>query len=86
MHSSPFGQLKTLRVPRKFDGSHRGFAFIDFSTKHDALRAFEELAFSHLYGRHLVIEWAQDDESIDALRQKASKFRRDGSENSLYRS
>lgn len=27
-----FGQLKRLRLPKKFDGGHRGFAFVDFLT------------------------------------------------------
>ena len=33
-----FGELKTVRLPKKYSGtgSHRGFAFVDFLTKHDA--------------------------------------------------
>lgn len=27
---SSFGQLKRVRLPKKFDGGHRGFAFVDF--------------------------------------------------------
>lgn len=30
---SPFGHLKSCRLPKKFDGNHRGFAFIEFVTK-----------------------------------------------------
>lgn len=29
---SSFGQLKRVRLPKKFDGGHRGFAFVDFLT------------------------------------------------------
>jgi multiple RNA-binding domain-containing protein 1 len=31
-----FGQLKSLRLPKKFDGSHRGFAFVEFLTHQEA--------------------------------------------------
>ena len=33
-----FGELKTVRLPKKLSGTgpHRGFAFIDFLTKQDA--------------------------------------------------
>jgi multiple RNA-binding domain-containing protein 1 len=33
-----FGELKALRLPKKMvgTGSHRGFAFVDYYTKHDA--------------------------------------------------
>ncbi len=32
----PFGELKSVRLPKKFDGSHRGFAFVDFLAHQDA--------------------------------------------------
>jgi len=67
----PFGSVKSIRIPKKFDGEHRGFAFIEFLTKKEAKSAFEALSLStHLYGRRLVIEWAQDDESLEALQSK----------------
>ena len=31
-----FGTVKSLRMPKKFDGSHRGFAFVEFMTKKEA--------------------------------------------------
>ncbi|OQS05793.1 RNA-binding protein [Thraustotheca clavata] len=68
-----FGQLKTVRMPKKFDGKHRGFAFIEFLTEAEAKSAFASLASSHLYGRHLVLEWAEDADDIDTLRAKASR-------------
>ncbi len=39
-------------------------------------RAFETLGKStHLYGRRLVLEWAQHEETVEELRQKtATKF------------
>jgi multiple RNA-binding domain-containing protein 1 len=57
-----FGQLKKLRLPKKFDGNHRGFAFVDFVSSKEAAEAMKTLSKTHLYGRHLVIEWAEDDE------------------------
>jgi multiple RNA-binding domain-containing protein 1 len=69
-----FGQLKKVRVPKKFDGTHRGFAFVEFLTSKEALSAMNALSRTHLYGRHLVLEWAsKDDEDVDKLREKAKR-------------
>lgn len=68
-----FGQLKRVRMPKKFDGKHRGFAFVEFLTEQEAQSAFAALSSSHLYGRHLVLEWAEDADDIDTLRAKATK-------------
>lgn len=72
-NSSNFGQVKSVRLPSKFDGQHRGFGFVDFLTVNEAKAAFESLGATHLYGRHLVLEWAQDEESVDAMRAKTAK-------------
>ena len=68
-----FGQLKRVRLPKKFDGTPRGFAFVDFVTYNEAQKAMEGLSKTHLYGRHLVLEWAEQEESIDDLREKAKR-------------
>ena len=60
---NPFGTLKSVRVPKKFDGSHRGFAFIEYTTQREATDAMEALGNAHLYGRKCVIERADEDES-----------------------
>ncbi|CAM9503853.1 unnamed protein product [Choristocarpus tenellus] len=70
---SSFGQLRRLRMPKKFDGGHRGFAFVDFLTAQEALNAYNSLSRTHLYGRHLVLEWAEDNEDLDTLREKAAR-------------
>eukprot|EP01006_Ploeotia_vitrea_P049046 TRINITY_DN67305_c8_g4_i2.p1 TRINITY_DN67305_c8_g4~~TRINITY_DN67305_c8_g4_i2.p1 ORF type:complete len:539 (+),score=308.43 TRINITY_DN67305_c8_g4_i2:115-1731(+) len=67
-----FGQIKALRLPRKFDGQHRGFAFVEFVTKQETMNAFETLSHTHLYGRRLVIDWAKADDSLDDIRAKAA--------------
>ena len=73
-----FGELKTVRLPKKLSatlgqtGGHRGFGFVDFVTKEDAKNAFNALCHStHLYGRRLVLEWAETEEtSLQNLRKK----------------
>ncbi|KAG0162704.1 Multiple RNA-binding domain-containing protein 1, partial [Apophysomyces sp. BC1034] len=70
---SAYGQLKSLRLPKKFNGGHRGFAFLDFMTKQEAKNVFENMSSIHLYGRHLVLEWAQEEDGVDALREKTGK-------------
>ena len=70
-----YGELTAVRLPSKMSGtgSHRGFAFVEFGAKADAKKAMEELSGStHLYGRRLVLEWAEQDESIDALRKRTA--------------
>lgn len=56
-----FGHLKNVRLPKKFDGNHRGFAFVDFMISEEAENALQSLSGTHLYGRHLVLEWAFED-------------------------
>uniref|UniRef100_A0A1A8Q9G9 Probable RNA-binding protein 19 n=1 Tax=Nothobranchius rachovii TaxID=451742 RepID=A0A1A8Q9G9_9TELE len=71
-----FGELKTVRLPKKAAGSgkHRGFAFVDFLTKQDAKKAFAALCHStHLYGRRLVLEWADSEETVETLRRKTAE-------------
>ena len=78
----PFGVLKKLRLPRKFDGSHRGFAFVEYSTRQEAAQAMRSLASAHLYGRHVVIEPAaadSDSADVSELRRR-TRERFEGSE------
>lgn len=42
-------------------------------------RAFKSLCQStHLYGRRLVLEWAEDDDTVDSIRQKTALHFNDG--------
>ena len=71
-----FGQLKTVRLPKKFaaQGEHRGFGFVEYTTKENAKRAFESLFQStHLYGRRLVLEWAKEEESVEMIRKRTAE-------------
>jgi len=60
-----YGQLRSVRMPKKFDHSTRGFAFADFITAREAENALEALKDAHLLGRRLVLEFATND-SLDA--------------------
>ena len=68
-----------MRLPRKFDRRTRGFAFLEFISPHEAGRAYVALRHTHLLGRHLVLEWAEDgDVDLDELRRKAGVGLGDG--------
>ena len=57
-----FGSVKRVKLPKKMDGTHRGFGFVEFSSHLEAKQAMHSLAATHLYGRHLILEWAKADE------------------------
>jgi multiple RNA-binding domain-containing protein 1 len=74
---SSYGQLRSVRVPKKFDHSARGFAFADFITAREAENALEALKDTHLLGRRLVLEFASGDtldaeEEIEKMQKKVS--------------
>ncbi|KAI5807657.1 hypothetical protein DFH27DRAFT_547203 [Peziza echinospora] len=74
----PYGQLRTVRLPKKFGGPSRGFAFADFTTAKEAAQAMESLKDTHLLGRRLVIEYAAQDaasaeEEIERMQEKVGK-------------
>lgn len=56
-----YGQLRSVRVPKKFDSSTRGFAFADFVTAREAENAMDALKDTHLLGRKLVLDFAAED-------------------------
>lgn len=60
-----FGQLKSVRVPKKFDKSARGFAFVEFLLPKEAENAMDQLQGVHLLGRRLVMQYAEL-EAVDA--------------------
>ncbi|GAA6044278.1 hypothetical protein JCM8097_002107 [Rhodosporidiobolus ruineniae] len=62
-----YGQLKSVRLPRKMDNKTRGFAFLEFATRRDAESAFAALEHTHLLGRHLVLQWATEADESRAL-------------------
>ncbi|KAG0699594.1 hypothetical protein DFH29DRAFT_935916 [Suillus ampliporus] len=78
---SAHGHLKSVRLPKKFDSRSRGFAFLEFLTRHEAENAYAALRHTHLLGRHLVLEWAEEaEQDIEVLRKKADVGYGDGGE------
>jgi multiple RNA-binding domain-containing protein 1 len=72
---SAYGQLRSVRLPKKMDRGARGFAFADFTTVKEAQNAMEALRDTHLLGRRLVLDFAADDaadaeEEIEKMQQK----------------
>ncbi|KAL9033582.1 MAG: hypothetical protein Q9214_007445 [Letrouitia sp. 1 TL-2023] len=75
---SSYGQLRSVRVPKKIDNSTRGFAFADFVTAREAENAINALKDTHLLGRRLVLDFAAEDEvdpeqEIERMKEKAGK-------------
>lgn len=56
-----YGQLRSVRVPKKMDSAARGFAFADFVTAKEARSAMEALRDTHLLGRRLVLEFVEQE-------------------------
>ena len=70
-----YGQLRSVRVPQRFDSSTRGFAFADFVTAREAESAMDALRDTHLLGRRLVLDFAAEDavdpeQEIEKMQQK----------------
>lgn len=65
-----FSEVKAVRVPKKIhtfsshrENNHRGFGFVEFLTEEEAARALRTLSNTHLYGRHLVLQYAKAGDS-----------------------
>lgn len=72
---SAYGQLRSVRVPKKMDRGARGFAFADFMTVKEAQGAMDALRDTHLLGRRLVLDFAAEDPEdaeaeIEKMQQK----------------
>ena len=50
---------QNVRVPKRYDGRARGFAFVEYERASDASSALRALGAAHLYGRHPLIDWAE---------------------------
>lgn len=73
-----YGKLRSVRLPKKFGGPSRGFAFAEFVSSRDAQTAMDALKDTHLLGRRLVLQAAQYDavdgeEEIQRMISKAEK-------------
>src|SRR5690606_3509514 len=73
-----YGKLRSVRLPKRFGGPSRGFAFAEFLSARDAQTAMAALRDTHLLGRRLVFEAAQNDaadgeEEIQRMISKVEK-------------
>ena len=74
-----YGQLKAVRMPKKFGNTTRGYAFAEFVTAREAAAAMTALRNTHLLGRRLVIEFAEA-EAVDAEEEIAKMQKKVGSQ------
>ncbi|KAF7456849.1 multiple RNA-binding domain-containing protein 1 [Cryptosporidium felis] len=69
---SSIGTVTSIRIPKKSDGTNKGYCFVEFLGKLEAIAALEQFQHSHLYGRHLIIEIAEEDQGSSP--QKKTKL------------
>ncbi|KAI1364397.1 RNA recognition domain-containing protein [Xylaria arbuscula] len=74
---SAYSQIKAVRMPKKFNHSGRGFAFVDFSSTKEAASALQVLEGTHLLGRRLIIQYAEAD-AVDAEEEIAKMQKKVG--------
>ncbi|KAF2276968.1 RNA-binding domain-containing protein [Westerdykella ornata] len=74
---APYGQLRSVRVPKKSGPSYssRGFGFAEFITQRDAANAMDSLRNTHLLGRRLVLAFAEvesedPEKELEKMQQK----------------
>ena len=70
-----YGELRAVRVPKKFNHQSRGFAFAEFVTQREAASAVKALRDTHLLGRKLVLDYAEaetadPEEEIEKMQRK----------------
>ncbi|KAJ9504148.1 Multiple RNA-binding domain-containing protein 1 [Exophiala xenobiotica] len=78
-----YGQLRTIRMPKKFDSTARGFAFAEFVTAKEAENAIEALSNTHLLGRRLVLDFAEGETVDPEAEIRAMEKKVQGHQNSL---
>lgn len=73
-----YGQLRAVRLPKKFDNTRKGYAFAEFTTPREAHSAIGALRDTHLLGRRLVLDFAageaeDPEKEIEKMQQKVGK-------------
>ncbi|KAI5192740.1 multiple RNA-binding domain-containing protein 1 [Nematocida minor] len=53
------GKEYVLRIPKKADGTHRGFCFVELSNNDQTQTILQKLKHVHLYGRHIIAQKAE---------------------------
>lgn len=78
-----YGKLRTVRLPRKFDNTARGFAFAEFVTAKEAENAMDALRNTHLLGRRLVLDFAEGEIVDPEAEIRAMEKKVQGHQNTL---
>ena len=52
--------FKKVRLPKKVDGSLKGFAFVEFISVEECHKGYESLKNLHFYGRKLAVDFARE--------------------------
>lgn len=73
-----YGQLRSVRLPKKFDSSTRGFAFADFVTAREAENVMDALRDTHFLGRRMILDFASEDavdpeQELEKMQQKVGR-------------
>ena len=72
---NPFGALKSCRLPKKFDGNHRGFAFVELSTKREASAGWGASRYAPVRSKVDHRDDDPEDDDVAAIREKtAARF------------
>ncbi|OAA55013.1 pre-rRNA processing protein [Niveomyces insectorum RCEF 264] len=74
-----YGQLRAVRMPKKFGNATRGYAFAEFTTAREAAAAMAALRNTHLLGRRLVLDFASA-EAVDAEEAIAQMQKKTGAQ------
>ena len=82
-----YGQLRAVRVPKKFDNSRKGFAFAEFKNPREAENVMDALRSTHLLGRRLVLEYAagEDENPEEELQKMQQRVERQSDNVALQR-
>eukprot|EP00835_Amoeboradix_gromovi_P000671 NODE_25_length_35605_cov_0.353461.p3 type:complete len:729 gc:universal NODE_25_length_35605_cov_0.353461:5932-3746(-) len=59
--------IRSLRLPKKYDGGHRGFCFVECQSIGDAKQLIQKMNGVHFYGRHLIMQFSGQESANDAL-------------------
>lgn len=71
-----YGQLRAVRIPKKFNHGSRGFAFAEFVTPREAESAYAALRDTHFLGRKLVLEFAESEADAADPEEEIARMQR----------
>jgi len=54
-----FGDIKSVEIPREFNGSHKGFGFIEYEEAEDSDQAIDNMHEAELFGSIIKVQRAR---------------------------